>query len=275
MKQKESTWEEFFSDKKAHAYDFMAFHLDDSDESLIFSYLAGRISILKISGNHMAGEISYGKESHSPYELPMNSMLLLELVLIITSFLPASILSILMGKYRLVKYTIRERAVSFASLWKRGLAKLVDSLIGNIPIIVLSLESLKQESSFSSFFTARGLVPITVWWILCLLVFSYFEGKWGATPGKLALSIRVLGKDLKYCGFIRAFVRNVLEIIDGIFCFLVGTLFVAFTENWQRIGDLAAGTIVITSKSLASSPAAPLEEKKEAIAPESPESPEV
>ncbi len=274
LKLKEYTWEEFFSDKKASAYNFQVFHLDDSDESLIFSYLAGRINILKISGNHMAGEISYGKESNFPYEPPMNSVLLLGLLLIIASFLPAIILSILMGKYRLAKYTTGGRTVSFASLGKRGLAELMDSLIGSIPIIVLSLENLKQKSVFSSFFTVSGLLPIIAWMILCLLVFSYFEGKWGATPGKLLCSIRVLGKDLKYCGFIRAFIRNVLEIIDGIFCYLVGILFVAFTENWQRLGDLAARTIVVTSKSLASNPTAPAEENNEVPAPDSPESQE-
>jgi uncharacterized RDD family membrane protein YckC len=33
--------------------------------------------------------------------------------------------------------------------------------------------------------------------------------------------------------------------VDGFFNFLVGILLVAFTPEWQRVGDLAARTIVI------------------------------
>jgi uncharacterized RDD family membrane protein YckC len=35
-----------------------------------------------------------------------------------------------------------------------------------------------------------------------------------------------------------------------IFIFLVGIMMIALTENWQRIGDLAARTIVIEKDSL-------------------------
>ena len=38
-------------------------------------------------------------------------------------------------------------------------------------------------------------------------------------------------------------VKKVL-IIGGV-VFLVGLLLIAFTENWQRLGDMAARTIVI------------------------------
>ncbi|OGF68186.1 MAG: hypothetical protein A2Y62_05340 [Candidatus Fischerbacteria bacterium RBG_13_37_8] len=32
---------------------------------------------------------------------------------------------------------------------------------------------------------------------------------------------------------------------DGMFYCIVGLLLIAFTEHWQRVGDLAASTIVI------------------------------
>jgi len=43
----------------------------------------------------------------------------------------------------------------------------------------------------------------------------------------------------------RALLRNLLKVVDGFFNFMVGILLVALTENWQRVGDLAARTIVI------------------------------
>ena len=59
------------------------------------------------------------------------------------------------------------------------------------------------------------------------------------------MSIRVVGTDLRPCGFGRALIRNLLKLVDGFFNFLVGILLVAFTPEWQRLGDLAARTIVI------------------------------
>jgi uncharacterized RDD family membrane protein YckC len=87
-----------------------------------------------------------------------------------------------------------------------------------------------------------------VWGLLVLAVYSYLEGRWGKTPGKWLLGIRVLGMDLRPCGFGRAFLRNLLTFVDGFFSFLVGALLVALTENWQRLGDLAARTIVVVDE---------------------------
>jgi uncharacterized RDD family membrane protein YckC len=87
-----------------------------------------------------------------------------------------------------------------------------------------------------------------LWALLVLLVFSYLEGRYGKTPGKWLLGIRVLGTDLRPCGFGRAFVRNLLTLADGFFSFMVGALLVALTENWQRLGDLAARTIVVVDE---------------------------
>jgi hypothetical protein len=35
--------------------------------------------------------------------------------------------------------------------------------------------------------------------------------------------------------------------IDGFFNYMVGILIVAFKEKWQRVGDLAARTVVVMS----------------------------
>jgi uncharacterized RDD family membrane protein YckC len=84
-----------------------------------------------------------------------------------------------------------------------------------------------------------------LWALLVLMAYSYFEGRYGKTPGKWLLGIRVLGTNLQPCGFGRALLRNLLTFVDGFFNFLVGALLVALTENWQRLGDLAARTVVV------------------------------
>ena len=42
--------------------------------------------------------------------------------------------------------------------------------------------------------------------------------------------------------------RNLLVFADGFFSFLVGAMLVALSENWQRLGDLAARTIVVADR---------------------------
>jgi len=70
----------------------------------------------------------------------------------------------------------------------------------------------------------------------------------GYSPGKRVLGIRVLGTDLQLCGFWRALVRNLLMFVDGFFNFLVGILVVALNEHWQRVGDMAARTVVVDTR---------------------------
>ena len=83
------------------------------------------------------------------------------------------------------------------------------------------------------------------WALATALIFTYTEGRSGVTPGKWVARIRVLGTDLQPCGFGRALIRNLLKCVDGFFNFMVGIMVVALSENWQRVGDMAARTVVV------------------------------
>ncbi len=65
------------------------------------------------------------------------------------------------------------------------------------------------------------------------------------TPGKWLLGLRVLGDDLRPCGFSRALLRNVLGAADGSLVYLVGMVVIALSARQQRLGDLAVRTVVI------------------------------
>ena len=105
---------------------------------------------------------------------------------------------------------------------------------------------------------ARGLtylMPLlfggALWAVAAFLIFCYTLGRWGRTPGKWAMGIRVLGMELAPCGFARALLRSLLLIVDGLLFmdgflnFSFGALVIACTANRQRIGDMAARTIVV------------------------------
>jgi uncharacterized RDD family membrane protein YckC len=88
---------------------------------------------------------------------------------------------------------------------------------------------------------------------LFLLVWGYFivlEGLWGGrTPGKAAARIRVVRADGRPVTWTQVTVRNLLRIVDFLpFYYIVGGLLVVLTRRSQRLGDLAAGTVVVRDR---------------------------
>jgi uncharacterized RDD family membrane protein YckC len=78
------------------------------------------------------------------------------------------------------------------------------------------------------------------WWGYFLL----FELLWGGqSPGKRALGLRVVRRDGQPLGFTPALVRNTLRWIDqpG----LIGVFIMLVDSESRRLGDLAAGTLVV------------------------------
>lgn len=69
----------------------------------------------------------------------------------------------------------------------------------------------------------------------------------GATLGKLAMNVRVVRTDGGVAGMAASVIRNLLRIVDGLAGYLVGWVAALLSPGRQRIGDRAAGTLVIRS----------------------------
>lgn len=68
----------------------------------------------------------------------------------------------------------------------------------------------------------------------------------GATPGKKAMGLCVVESDGRPVGFAASVIRNLLRTADFLpFMFGFGILFMLFHPRFQRLGDLAAGTLVV------------------------------
>src|SRR5699024_2826963 len=68
----------------------------------------------------------------------------------------------------------------------------------------------------------------------------------GRTPGKAAMGIAVVTVDATPIGFVEALIRGVVRPIDMLpGLYLVGIVSVLATPRAQRLGDLAASTIVV------------------------------
>jgi uncharacterized RDD family membrane protein YckC len=71
----------------------------------------------------------------------------------------------------------------------------------------------------------------------------------GRTPGKRWTGLRVVRAGGGPVTFTASAIRNLLRIVDALPAFyLVGMLTVLFTKNNQRLGDLAAGTLVVRER---------------------------
>ncbi|MCC6195940.1 MAG: RDD family protein [Burkholderiales bacterium] len=104
--------------------------------------------------------------------------------------------------------------------------------------------------------------------LLLLLAFTlewlypvYFEAAWhGATPGKRACRLAVLRDDGSPIGWGEAMIRNTLRVVDFLpFFYVAGTISVFLTRDFKRLGDLAAGTVVVYTDLLPPIPALPAE----------------
>jgi uncharacterized RDD family membrane protein YckC len=74
----------------------------------------------------------------------------------------------------------------------------------------------------------------------------------GRTPGKRWSGLRVVKDDGRPVTFTISAVRNVLRIIDGPgTAYAAGTIAILATKHNQRLGDLAAGTLVVRERGAA------------------------
>lgn len=71
----------------------------------------------------------------------------------------------------------------------------------------------------------------------------------GRTLGKMVVKTRVVKVDGYQASFTDYFTRWIFRLVDIDMGFVPGVLFMLFTRHTQRLGDLAAGTAVISEKS--------------------------
>ncbi len=188
---------------------------------------------------------------------PMGAVYLMPLVM---PLLFALILSMMMPRYRVCEYVTEAGSARFASLIRRACAEIIDALIFALPmlaaVLVMFISGVMAQVTSGDGNPLGMLVVIMgalggmmLYGIATLAIYAILEGRYGATPGKWLLGIRVLDEErLRPCGFWRALVRNLLRFVDGFFYYLVGLLLAAFTERWQRVGDMVARTVVVRTR---------------------------
>ena len=138
-----------------------------------------------------------------------------------------------------------------ANLIRRMSALLLDYIFMGIYIFVL-LYAYSELTSFH-FFDYRSEIAV-LGIILLLPVMGYhfiFESVMGGrTPGKIIARIKVTKADGSTPRLVDYFLRWILLPIDMFPVGGLGALFILFSDNHQRLGDLAAGTTVVRTESI-------------------------
>ena len=129
--------------------------------------------------------------------------------------------------------------LQYVGVGLRFLALLIDGLVFSVVSVPLTL--LFQGSS------ALLLVDqfLSIIWLIYKIS---MEATLGASLGKMALGLRVVKMDGSPIGWKESIIRNLLLFIDeGLI--VVGAIFIWSSPQRQRLGDRAAGTIVVRRRS--------------------------
>jgi uncharacterized RDD family membrane protein YckC len=140
---------------------------------------------------------------------------------------------------------------SLATIGSRFLAVAIDTIIQIACAIVLLLV-------VAAGIWATGALGLAARpWVLAVLViggfviyygyFAVFETLWnGQTPGKRMIGLRVIHASGRPISAWEAILRNVVRLVDQMpAIYAIGIVSVFVTERSQRLGDLAAGTVVV------------------------------
>lgn len=101
------------------------------------------------------------------------------------------------------------------------------------------------------------IIDILNTWLLAFVIVGVFLLIWtyfvlfelytnGQTPGKKYMKVRVVKEGGGAVGFSEVAIRNLLRPVDGFPLYPVAGFSMFFTKRIQRLGDLAAGTVVIS-----------------------------
>jgi len=151
--------------------------------------------------------------------------------------------------------------VTLAGLGSRTGACFVDSLIISAALVVLliavsMLGAFAEPTSNDLYILILGFGALASLVLLIgyFLLFESLNG--GRTPGKAAFGIRVMKMDGSPLGFGAVAIRNLVRLVDFLPAFYaVGLIAIVTSRNNQRIGDLAAGTVVIRDRKVTVAPA--------------------
>lgn len=136
-------------------------------------------------------------------------------------------------------------------------ALLIDSLIkGVFSLIAMAVLALAGTTGLGVY----SILYFLIEWFYPVLFEVWFGGQ---TPGKKSAGIAVVNDDGTPLTFAASLIRNLLRFIDFLpFGYATAIVVMALNPRFKRLGDMAAGTLVIYSHQKTRPPELDIKEKK-------------
>jgi uncharacterized RDD family membrane protein YckC len=115
--------------------------------------------------------------------------------------------------------------------------------------IIIYLALLFIFSSLGKF--GIGLLLISIFFLEWFYPVLFEVYRQGATPGKRKMKIKVLHERGTPINWSASMIRNLLRVVDFLpFLYGFGLITMLFNQDFKRIGDLVAGTVVVYEEEL-------------------------
>ncbi len=227
-------------------WDFKVFNYNDpANFEICFCSKSGNLKLLTYSNGQF---IKLNKSDFKYNEVQKILLILGATSFYWIHFFILIIFHIIIAKYKPKIVELNGNEYKVPGLLKRALSKYVDIIICFVFLIGFGfLWSLIQQISIdlewlSVLFGFIGLFSGP-------LFIVFLEGLTGRSPGKLLFGLRVVDINLKKPGFNRALIRNVSFCVDVfLWLFVIDCYRIGMTDDWLRLGDNVARTIVIENK---------------------------
>lgn len=163
---------------------------------------------------------------------------------------------------RVRRYGFGHHTVRLATVARRGVARGIDVVLFGAPMwgvmlylwltqdLVAVFEQLLNDPRRIVVYIGGFVLAMLLYVVFAALSFGFAEGVWGTSPGKWICRLKVIRTTLEPMGFFRGIVRQLLLMIDGQLNYAVALAMAACLSKSQRLGDLAADSIVVDVDSL-------------------------
>lgn len=128
-----------------------------------------------------------------------------------------------------------------AGVGSRAMAVMIDQIIQTLVSLALILGAIIAGSTYGFAILAVLLFVVQIGYYIA---FEALDS--GRTPGKRLAGIRVVAADGRAATFTAIVIRNLIRVVDFLpGAYLVGIVTTLASDRSQRLGDMAAGTVVV------------------------------
>ena len=144
--------------------------------------------------------------------------------------------------------------LQYAGFWIRFGAKMIDGVVLFVPLMAINLvfifliPAMDFSGDYSGEFTPATVAALVLMYFLQIAIplayTTFFVGRYAATPGKMALGLKVVMPEGGRVSYARALGRHFAEFLSQITLY-IGYIIAGFDDQKRALHDHVAGTRVI------------------------------